>query len=50
MTGVEFRDKNLVSYENKGITPDITIAYDPEAIKRNVDVQLEKAIEKIISQ
>ena len=50
MAGVELRDKNLVSYENKGITPDITIAYDPEAIKRNVDVQLEKAIEKIISQ
>jgi hypothetical protein len=26
--GVEFRDKNLVSYENKGIVPDIKIAYD----------------------
>ena len=47
--GVEFRDKNLVSYENKGITPDITIAYDEEAIKRNVDVQLEKAIERATS-
>ena len=47
--GVEFRDKNLVSYENKGITPDVTIAYDEEAIKRNVDVQLEKAIERVTS-
>jgi C-terminal processing protease CtpA/Prc len=47
IAGVEFRDKNLVSYENKGITPDVQIAYDAEAIKRNVDVQLEKAIESI---
>lgn len=47
--GVEFRDKNLVSYENKGIQPDIKIAYDPEAIKRNIDVQLEKGIEYVIS-
>jgi carboxyl-terminal processing protease len=45
--GVEFRDKNLVSYENKGITPDIQIAYDPVAIKSNIDVQLEKAIEYV---
>jgi hypothetical protein len=48
--GVEFRDKNLVSYENKGIVPDIKIAYDPEAIKSNVDVQLEKGIEYLISK
>jgi C-terminal processing protease CtpA/Prc len=48
--GVEFRDKNLVSYENKGITPDILIPYDAEAIKKNVDVQLEKGIEYVISQ
>jgi hypothetical protein len=48
--GVEFRDKNLVSYENKGITPDIKIAYDPEAIKSNIDVQLEKGIEYLISK
>jgi C-terminal processing protease CtpA/Prc len=48
--GVEFRDKNLVSYENKGIVPDIKIAYDAEAIKSNVDVQLEKGIEYLISK
>jgi len=48
--GVEFRDKNLVSYENKGIVPDIKIAYDPEAIKSNIDVQLEKGIEYLISK
>ena len=34
--GVEFRDKNLVSYENKGITPDIAIAYDTTAIKNKM--------------
>jgi C-terminal processing protease CtpA/Prc len=45
MAGVEFRDRNLVSYENKGIVPDIQITYDAEAIKGNVDVQLEKAID-----
>jgi carboxyl-terminal processing protease len=50
MAGVEFRDKNLVSYENKGIVPDIKIAYDPEAMKSNIDVQLEKAIEYLISK
>jgi C-terminal processing protease CtpA/Prc len=50
MAGVEFRDKNLVSYENKGIVPDIQVAYDPEAIKNNIDVQLEKGIEYLISQ
>ncbi len=50
MAGVEFRDKNLVSYENKGIVPDIKIAYDPEAIKSNIDVQLEKGIEYLISK
>jgi carboxyl-terminal processing protease len=48
--GVELRDKNFVCYENKGIPPDISIPYDAEAIKRNVDVQLEKAIEKIVTQ
>jgi len=50
MAGVEFRDKNLVSYENKGITPDIQIAYDPDAIQRNVDVQLEKAVATVLAQ
>ena len=48
--GVEFRDKNLVSYENKGIVPDIKIAYDPEKVKSNIDVQLEKGIEYLISK
>ena len=42
--GVELRNKNMVSYENKGITPDILIPYDAEAIKKNKDVQLEAAI------
>jgi hypothetical protein len=50
MAGVEFRDKNLASYENKGITPDIEIPYNPDAIKNNIDVQLEKAIAYTISQ
>lgn len=48
--GVETRDKNFVSYENKGITPDIPVAYDPDSIKSNVDVQLEKGIEYLISK
>ena len=48
--GVEFRDKNLVSYENKGVTPDLPIAYDTTAIKNNIDVQLNKGIEYVISQ
>jgi len=48
--GVEFRDKNLVSYENKGLTPDIAIAYDTTAIKNNIDLQLNKSIEYVISQ
>ena len=47
--GVEFRDKNLISFENKGITPDIVIAYDTTAIKNNMDVQLNKSIEYVIS-
>jgi len=48
--GVEFRDKNLISYENKGLTPDIAIAYDTTAIKNNIDLQLNKSIEYVISQ
>ena len=47
--GVELRDKNMVCYENKGITPDIKIAYDTAAIKRNIDVQLDKGIEYVTS-
>ena len=49
-SGIEFRDKNLVSYENKGITPDIQVAYDTTAIKNYIDVQLNKGIEYLISQ
>ncbi|HEX6180413.1 MAG TPA: S41 family peptidase [Chitinophagaceae bacterium] len=48
--GIELRDKNLVSYENKGITPDITVAYDTAAIRNNIDVQLEKGIQHISSK
>jgi len=48
--GVEFRDKNLISYENKGLTPDILIPYDTTAIKNNIDLQLNKSIEYVISQ
>ena len=48
--GVEFRDKNLISYENKGLTPDIVIPYDTTAIKNNIDLQLNKSIEYVISQ
>jgi hypothetical protein len=50
MAGVELRDKNMVCYENKGITPDIPVAFDANAIKNNIDVQLEKAISYVISQ
>ena len=45
--GVELRDKNLVSYENKGIKPDIMVAYDTTAIKNNIDVQLDKGIDYV---
>jgi len=48
--GVELRDKNMVSYENKGITPDILIPYSEESIKKNIDVQLERAIKQVVSQ
>ena len=47
MATFESRDKNLISYENIGLPPDIPIAYDSTAIKNNIDVQLDKAIEYI---
>lgn len=47
MSGVELKDLNNICYENKGITPDIKVAYDTTAIKNNVDVQLEKGIEYV---
>jgi len=50
MAGVELRDKNMVCYENKGITPDIPVAYDAKAIQNNIDAQLEKAISYVVSQ
>ncbi|HEY1871770.1 MAG TPA: S41 family peptidase, partial [Chitinophagaceae bacterium] len=45
MAGVELRDVNMVCHENKGMTPDLPIAYDTTAIKNNIDVQLEKGIQ-----
>jgi len=48
--GVELRDKNMICYENKGLTPDIHIAYDTAAIKNNVDVMLDKGIEYVSKQ
>jgi hypothetical protein len=48
--GVELRDKNMVCYENKGITPDVQIAYDTTAIKNNIDVQLDKSLEAVTTQ
>ena len=48
--GTELRDKNLVSYENKGITPDVPVAYDTTAIKSNIDVQLNKGLEVVTNQ
>ena len=49
MAGVELRDKNMVCYENKGLTPDIRIAYDTTAIKNNIDVMLDKAISHVVT-
>jgi hypothetical protein len=46
-SGVEYRDVNLKSYENKGVTPDIKIAYDTAAIRNNVDVMLNKSLEYV---
>jgi hypothetical protein len=48
--GVELRDVNMVCYENKGITPDVEIKYDTTAIKSNIDVQLNKALEVVTTQ
>ena len=50
MSGTELRDKNMVSYENKGLTPDIPVAYDTTAIKSNIDVMLDKGIEYVSSK
>ncbi len=49
MAGVELRDVNMVCHENKGLTPDIPIAYDTTAIKSNIDVQLDKAIQHVVT-
>lgn len=48
MAGVELRDKNMICYENKGLTPDIPVKFDTTAIKNNIDVQLDKAIEHVV--
>lgn len=49
MAGVEMRDKNMVCYENKGLTPDIPVKYDTTAIKNGIDVMLDKAIGHIVT-
>lgn len=48
--GVELRDVNMICYENKGLTPDVQIAYDTTAIKTNIDVQLDKGLEIVTNQ
>jgi len=47
MAGIEMQDLNHVCYENKGITPDIQVAYDTAAIKNHIDVQLDKSIQYV---
>jgi hypothetical protein len=49
MAGVELRDVNMVCHENVGLTPDIPVKYDTTAIKNNIDVQLDKAIQHVVS-
>ena len=49
MAGVELRDVNMVCHENKGLTPDIPVAYDTTAIKNKVDVMLDKAIQHVVT-
>ena len=49
MAGVEMRDINMVCHENKGFTPDIPVAYDTMAIKNNIDVMLDKAIQHVVT-
>jgi hypothetical protein len=49
MAGVELRDNNMVCHENKGFTPDIPVAYDTAAIRNKIDVQLEKAIQHVVT-
>ena len=41
----DYRDKNGVSYEGKGIAPDILIENDPEEIRQGTDHALEYAID-----
>lgn len=47
MAGAELRDRNMICYENKGLTPDIPIAYDTTAIKNNFDIQLNKGLDYV---
>ena len=49
MAGVEMRDINMVCHENIGLTPDIPVAYDTTAIKSNIDVMLDKAIQHVVT-
>ncbi|MBO9637477.1 MAG: hypothetical protein J7576_04855 [Siphonobacter aquaeclarae] len=45
MASHQFRDTRQLSYEGKGIGPDAAVPQDGNALARNVDVQLEKAIQ-----
>ena len=47
IAAVETKDNNMINHEGIGLTPDIHIAYDITAIKNNIDVQLDKAIEYV---
>lgn len=49
MAGVELRDDNMVCHENKGFAPDIPVKYDTTAIKKNDDLQLDAAIQHIVT-
>jgi hypothetical protein len=49
MAGVELRDNNMICHENKGFTPDIPVAYDTTAIKNKDDVQLDRAIQHVVT-
>jgi C-terminal processing protease CtpA/Prc len=42
--GFEVRDKNLVSYEARGITPDETVPFNQTTFTSGTDAQLEAAI------
>jgi hypothetical protein len=43
-TGFELRDRNMQSYEGKGLTPDDVVSFDKTDFDSGTDAQLEKAI------